>query len=319
MFLMIGSRALSLYDGEMIFLFFFLAALSLRAQDFSFLSPRAPGSSFDAEGFYFPHSALDHGPEKNEVLSTSVGASHRFLKKGAHEVSAGARWTKLNFSPDEELRDYQNIQGSMSYKTTVEEKLRLFSLSYGSASDRPFRNGRDNTLSANYFHQFNRRWFGVVNYSNNRAFLNNIPLPGFLYIKEMTPERSLVVGFPVIYWVTQLSPSLSLRYFGVLPWTHRLRVAYTALPELTPYFSFEHNPQSYFRHDRENVRDRFFWVEKRLALGLELPYRGAKFDVASGWAFDRQFFEARNFSESKSFLYNLENSYFISLSHRYQF
>jgi hypothetical protein len=43
-----------------------------------------------------------------------------------------------------------------------------------------------------------------------------------------------------------------------------------------------------------------------------------KYDFGGGHAFDRQFFEARNFTDDKNFLINLEKSWFVGLVLRYK-
>src|SRR5690606_12799452 len=134
-------------------------------------------------------------------------------------------------------------------KETEADKFWFMSLSYGSASDRPFKNNRDNTLGANFIKKFNSNWFALVNYSNNRNFLNNIPIPGFFYIKEMSREQTLVFGIPFIFWMKPISDNWSFRYLGLLPWTHRLKILYTKFAMISPYVSLEQSPQSYFRHD----------------------------------------------------------------------
>ena len=63
-----------------------------------------------------------------------------------------------------------------------------------------------------------------------------------------------------------------------------------------------------------------FWFERRFALGVERKVSKAlKNDLVGGYAFDRQFFETRNFSEKKRFLINADNAYFIGLNLRYSF
>src|SRR5690606_26064877 len=111
-------------------------------------------------------------------------------------------YQKLDLNDQAEfVRDYYNVQGSISYRRMTEDQnFWSAAVSFGSASDEPFKNGRDSTLGANFLKKFNRRWFGILNYSNNRSFLNNIPLPGFIYVKEMSQERSLILGFPIVYW-----------------------------------------------------------------------------------------------------------------------
>lgn len=293
------------------------------AQDFfNFLSPESPMTSIEVEGAYLPPSEMDGGTDKTQVTSSAIGINQRVYGSEKHIVVVGAKYQKLDLTADSPfLRDYYNEQLNLSYKRTLpDNKFWLGSVSYGSASDRPFKSSRDNTLSANYVQKVNDRWFFVANYSNNRSFLNNIPLPGFFYVKEMSVEKTFIVGFPIIYWQRPLTENISLRYFGLIPFSHKLRFLYTRWRVFMPYVGFEQSPQNYFRHDREDRYDRFFWFERRLALGLEgKVVKGMRFDLSGGLAFDRQFFEAENFLQDKDNVVDLEKSYFVALSIRYNF
>lgn len=267
-------------------------------------------------------SDIEGGKDQTQVFSNAIGANQKVYDEGRNLVTLGGKWQKLDLSArSPALNDFYNIQGSIGYRRMMDEnRFGFASLSYGSASDRPFKSNRDNTLSANYIQKFNARWFGVVNYSNNRTFLNNVPLPGFFYVKEMTKEKALIFGFPIIYWMTPIGENWSFRYLGILPWTHRLKILYTKYKFLLPYVGFEQAPQSYFRDGRESRKDRFFWFERRLGAGVEGGlWRGFRYDLFSGLAFDRQFFEARNFTEKKNFNLDLENAPFVQLSLRYAF
>jgi len=293
------------------------------AQDFfGFLSPDAPLTSIELEGFYLPNSDVDGGIDNSQVVNTAIGINQRVYRDEKHFVAVGAKYQKLDLTAENPfLRDYYNQQLSFSFKRNFEEnKFWLGSLSYGSASDRPWENNRDNTLSANYIQKVNERWFIAANYSNNRPFLNNIPLPGFIYVKEMTQERQFIVGFPFILWQVPMSDHFSFRYFGLLPFAHRMKILYTKNRRIMPYVGFEQSPQTFFRHDREERYDRFFWFERRLQIGLEGKIsKSMRFDLSGGLAFDRQFFEARNFTQDKKNEVDLEKAGFAALSIRYNF
>jgi hypothetical protein len=57
--------------------------------------------------------------------------------------------------------------------------------------------------------------------------------------------------------------------------------------------------QAWFRSDRVNRNDQFFYYEKRAEAGVVVtPTKGVSLDLAGGYAFDRYFFETQNFSLS---------------------
>ena len=305
-----------------LFLIFFLPTWAFAQDFFSFLSPKAPGTSIELEGLYLPDKYMDGGNDNTQVLFSSVGVSQKVYEEGKNSVVVGGKYQKLDINARNPLlHDYYNIQGSVAFRRmTDDNKFWSTSLSYGAASDKPFKNGRDSTIGVNYLQQFNSKWFGVLNYSNNRPFLNNIPLPGFFYIHEMSRERALIVGFPMVYWMTPITNDFSFRLFALGPWAYKARVLYTSWKFILPYIGLDQTPQTFFRHDRDERTDRFFWFERKAALGVEGFLKGGiRYDLSTGLAFDRQFFEARNQTEKKNFLLNMENSYFVGLTIRYNF
>lgn len=280
----------------------------------NFFSPGARTTSIELEGNYLPNKPAEKSDE-TQVFERGGRIQQKIFGNKKDTVFVGARYNELDLSSSENLlRDYYNQDVSLSYRRTLPDDLFwLASVSYGSASDRPFQNSRDNTLSATYIQKYNLRWYGVLNYSNNRTFLNNIPLPGVFYVKELRPDSALVVGFPFIYWLKPLSENWSFRYLGFLPWSHRLKLLYR-WGKLFPYIGYEESPESYFRHDRDNDEDRVFWFERRAMMGVESTIgKNLRLDISGGWAFDRQFFEARNFTDEKEQLNNIDSSLFVSL------
>lgn len=305
----------------MLILFFHILALSLSAyaQDFSFLSDHAPQTFFEVEQLFAPTKELEKKGDGSKVHFSNVQMSHT-VKDRKSAVIVGARFQKLNLSGHNPiLNDYSNVQGSLGYRRGMGDgNFWFLSGSYGSASDRPFKNSQDGTLAINYIQKFSPRWFGILNYSNNRTFLNNIPLPGFFWVKEMSREKALILGFPFIYFMNPIHENWSIRYIGLIPWNHRLRLIYSKFNFIRPYLTFEQAPLSYFRHDREDIDQRFFWFERRVALGVEGGIsKSLRYDFMSGLTFDRQFYEAQNFNDDKSYLLNLEAGLFVALNLKY--
>lgn len=294
-----------------------------KGQDFfNFLNPDTSLTSIELEGNFLPQERVEDGADRTKVLHSSIAINQRIYRDDINQVNAGARSQKLDLNGESSfLRDFYNQQVSLSYRRSLaDDKFSLTSLSFGSASDRPFRNGRDSTVSINSIYKFSPKWLGVVNYSNNRAFLNNIPLPGVFYIHELSRENSLIVGFPLIFWNKSLGSKWGIRYFGLMPWNHRLRLIYKYNEKVSFYSGFEQSPQTFFRHDRRSRYDRFFWFERRLGLGAEGTItKSFRYDFSSGLSFDRQFFEARNFSEKKEFLINADRALYVALNMRYTF
>ena len=288
-------------------------------------------SAFDAsnfstrlelENFSTANADVENGEQDSAVHQRLAGVQTSLYQDDSNFIALGGRWQTLDFAENSKgLRDYDNISGNLTYRRVLPEK-RFWSinLNYGSASDQPFKDGRDGTVGATFLQKINPRWMWLVNYSNNRVFLNNVPLPGFVYFHTMTKEKSLVLGFPFIYWVTPLHKYISLRYFGLLPWSHRLRVMYVKNDGVSPYLGVEQGALTYFDTRREEQRDRTFWFERKLTAGVEGKFNeNLNYDFQTGLAFDRILYEARNFSEAKNYLINFENALFVSLSLKINF
>lgn len=287
---------------------------------FQFLTPESPSTSIEVEGIYLPLREAEKGRDNSSVTNLDLRLQQTVYQSKKDLLAVGAKHEELSLSGNLLLlKDYYNQQGSFLFKRQKEvDQFWMTTVSYGTASDRPFKNARDNTLGANYIQRFNAKWFGVLNYSNNRSFLNNIPLPGVFYIHEMSREKMLILGFPVIFWKTPLGPSWSFRYTTFIPWSHQLQLSYYGLGKVHPYLALVQAPESYFRHDRAEVEDRVFWFERRVGAGIEGKVtQKLHFDFFSGMAFDREIFEASDFSGEKENLVNLENTPFFSLKLRY--
>lgn len=292
-------------------------------QDFlSAFSPESPRTLIEFEGTFLPDSAIESSKDESHVFFQSLDIHQRVYGNDQSSLSVGAKYQKLDLNSDHPfLHDYYNQQGSLTYRQKLSDnKFWLGNVSYGSSSDRPFKSSRDSTIGANLIYKFGPKWFGVANYSNNRTFLNNIPLPGFFYIKEMERKKVFIIGFPLIYWMRPLGENWSFRYFGLLPWSHRFRLFYENFSSVKPYVGIEQQPLTFFRHDREERYDRFFWFERRMITGIEGDVtKNMRYEVWSGFSFDRKFFEARNFSEKKEFLINLDTAYLLGINLRFKF
>jgi hypothetical protein len=291
------------------------------AQDlFNMLAPESPATVFDIDGSFAPQSEIDHSGKQTHVFNQNINFSQRVYEGEKNRVSIGAKYNKLDITNGPGVNDFYDEQVSINWRHLLpDQRFVLYNASFGSASDRPFKNNRDNTIGANIIYKYDSKWFIVGNYSNNRIFLNNIPLPGAFYVAEASQFRKLIVGFPFVIWMRPISEKWSLRYIGFIPWSHKLRFLYNGFKTFRPYVGLEQNPQTYFNHDREERYDRLFWFERRLITGIEGDLtKSLKYDLGGGYAFDRQFFEARNFQQDKNFLINLEASWFVGLGLKFK-
>ena len=206
--------------------------------------------------------------------------------------------------PSPVLNPYRSFQGNLAARRFGKaNRVRGVSLSYGSASDRPFAKAENNTAGANYIYQFNEKWWGLVNWSNNRTFLNNVPLPGVFYVAKMTQQETLMIGFPAVIWRYRMASGFEAQYFGFLPYNHRAHIGWFWNPLHGITLGYEHRPQTFLRDERISKRERLFFVESRTMLevqGAIIP-RLLQWQVGVGTAFNRRVYEAKNIQEEKRF------------------
>jgi hypothetical protein len=175
-------------------------------------------------------------------------------------------------------------------------------LGFGSASDKPFASWDEIFLDLNLFvripHGGRNAWLFFLNYSKTREFLPHVPLPGVGYWYEPNDQARLVVGIPFAFLTLRpvKEVSLSLSYFIVR--SVRARVTYSPLKSLHLYGNFEWRNESYYRAERQDDKDRLFYYEKQISAGIQVsPGRHVSIDLSAGYAFDRFYFEGRDYED----------------------
>lgn len=301
--------------------FFFVFILSMSsawAQDFAALfRPGASQKTFSFEETFYAPAAVNGSDRDLQQRQWRVRSAAPVWNNGKQEVTVGVEAGDLVLHhPSQALHPYRTVQGSLGWRYYGQEnKVRGVSLSYGSASDRPFARSANDTQSANYLHQFNARWWGVLNYSNNRSFANGVPIPGFYYVSKMSREETLLLGLPFVFWRKRYESGFDLQATTFLPWNHNLQAGYYWGPFTGVTLGFEHRPQQFFREEREHTRERFFYREQKLTLamnGAVIP-RILQWRVEVGRAFNRSFFEAENFNDSKTFDIPVDDTNFVGV------
>jgi hypothetical protein len=250
------------------------------------------------------------------IKENTAAGSHHFKRIKNSKVGVFGRYFELaNTKPG--IPNFYNIQFGASYRHYFENDKSLgIMASLGSSSDKPFKNGRDGTIMVNSTYQLSDKWVLLGNYSNNRAFLNNIPLPGFIYIQEQSREKTTMLGFPFIYILKPFyEDNFSFKYIGVLPYNHKMRILYNRLEIFKPYIGIEQGPFVFFDSDRTSNNVRTFWFERKAALGFEKSFGPfLKIDFQLGNSFDRQYFNARSFMRHHSNVQKIHDGAYGALS-----
>ena len=185
-------------------------------------------------------------------------------------------------------------------------------ITIGSPSDKPFASGDEIVVSANAFlqipHAETNAWLFYLDYSNNRDFLQHVPLPGFGYQFAPNEQLHALLGVPFanISWKPLDKLTLSASYR--IPREVHAKIAYQLLEPLRLYAGFDWHSERYLRHDRRDNHDRLTSYEKRVMLGMRWDMcEHAWLDLAGGWTFDRFWYEGEDYGDRSHNRLNLSD------------
>ena len=167
---------------------------------------------------------------------------------------------------------------SINYATFVDlQNSTGFSAQVSSPSDHPFHSWSETGVTLNYLERFRagdflsmNSWFVAVNYSNVRAFLNNIPLPGFGY--EWHREKwTWILGVPffAVFGEPWEKAIFAANYFP----TNQGSVSLTQfiLGPVQIFAQYTSRAQKFILVDRGLDSDRYVIDRQTAALGLRSP------------------------------------------------
>lgn len=173
-------------------------------------------------------------------------------------------------------------------------------LTVGTASDRPFADVEDLTLTSVGFVEVpwgsRDAWNFSLFYSPTSQL--PFPIPGVAYVWRPSERLTANIGVP-----------FSLRYDGDL-WTFsadyrpltavNLRAARKLGDDWQVYARYEIVNDIYWLAERTNSQDRLFLFDQRAAVGFERSLPGGfALDVSAAYVFDRSIFQAESFSDDR--------------------
>jgi len=172
--------------------------------------------------------------------------------------------------------------------------------SYGSASDKPFQNTDVSALSVTLIRKHTidptSSWTLFLNYSNNRSFLNHVPLPGFAYaFTNDNRTQGWVLGFPFSLWWARPAEKVSTTLFVLLPATAKFTLGYTVKPPYQINFKLQLGQEMYNLVDRREKDIRFYYETKKIAVGLKTILAPQTFfEIDLGKIFSRSIYDGRS-------------------------
>lgn len=189
---------------------------------------------------------------------------------------------------------------------------------FGSASDKPFHSADELSYRLDAYVKIpssnNNAWLFFVDYYNNREYLRNIPIPGAAYLYNPSDKLIAVIGLPVATLQYMPVDNLTVNLTYIMVTSVHAKVAYNLTASLNIYGAFDWNNELYARADREREKERIFYYEKLLSLGIHWQaFKYVGIDLSGGYAFNRFFFEGEQYNEKDGNNIDIENGPFVSL------
>lgn len=167
--------------------------------------------------------------------------------------------------------------------------------SYRSASDEPYGASRDKWVEHVFLHAFRPKGANQLvmgfNYSKNRGFLNDQPIPILGVAYKPYSDLTVIMGFPFFYFDMNIEnyirAQLTLTPVGLnTEFSHKIN------EELSIRLRGGIATRSYLHHNRIEDEERFFVNSKYLDISFRRALsKKTQYGLALGYSFDREFYE----------------------------
>jgi len=182
------------------------------------------------------------------------------------------------------------------------------SLTLGSASDFPFWSLSETTfnVTASLLYPGDNpksNYMVFLNESNNRPFLNYIPIPGFIWFYTPDPEDHLFLGLPFAGYSHRwnhalLDEPLNFSIFYLVPASLKVQFIQDLTSWLKVFTGLDFRQEMYLLRDRPTTATRLFYDEKRIFLGTTIDFsKSVELDLSGGYAFARRWFEGEKYTD----------------------
>jgi hypothetical protein len=211
--------------------------------------------------------------------------------------------------------DLWNIRFGTSYRHLYDNGwIAGGSVSFGSASDKPFENLNVMTAGVSAFLRVpsgeHNAWLFSLSYSSTSEL--PIPIPMVAYIYQPSDQLRINIGLPFQVMYRPLD-DLTFDFSYMLLRTVHARATYRIARPLRVYVGFDWENESYFLADRPKDNDRFFYYDKRVTAGVQLVVsKHVTLDLAGGYTFDRFYFEGAQYSDRNFNRLNIDDGPFAS-------
>ncbi len=309
-------------NSAFVLLISLLLSVGAKAQDFSRMV--APPAMQKTRAIFTdsiqPETHIGQGGDKTTMHRGVLAVAVPFAKTERNSWTVSTNYGWIDFAPDQQqVPDLYNFDLGLTYTEMIEDKkMWAGSFSIGSASDLLFKNPSVTTFRGNYFYvnpkSETETWMFLVNYSNNRPFLNNIPLPGFAYIYAPSKTFRGTFGAPFAQLSWEFAEGWTYNFFTLVPWVLKTSVDYTIAGPAKAYVGVDFSQATYYLHDRKDRNERLFYDEKKLFIGAKSPINKSLFaDLEAGYSFDRRFFTAEDYERDPANPIALGASVYVKL------
>lgn len=309
------------YFSRYVFITLIFSTCAASAQMFSGLMPPSKQRGvLTYTGSIQPDTTFNSTDGKASLNRGTVITSVPVYKseKESYSVSMLGHW--MDLYPDQTaMPDLYQFDVGLTYTRMVDEKAYwALNGNFGSASDKPFKDPSVDTIGGNFFYidpvDEKGSWIYLVNYSNNRPILNEIPIPGFAYI--YTPSKTFRgtfgAPFATIYW--EFVDRWSLNFFTLIPWVVKTSVDYSIAGPMKASLGLDFSQSTYYLYGRVNRKERLFYDEKRVYVGFKTPLsQQFMTEMEAGYSFDRRYFQDENYDISPKNAIHLGTSPYLKL------
>jgi hypothetical protein len=215
------------------------------------------------------------------------------------KIDSSATFPQTELTLPERLYD---IRLGASYRT-VRHDGSIYGAQVSVGNSSPVDLNSDNlTFSATLFTRQpstkNNAWLFFIAYSDDRAVLNYIPFPGFLYLWNPNPHWHIMAGLPILSaaWTptTQFKADALLSGFG----SAHAGITDSPLKRVRPWhlrLSADWGGDVFRRSDFSDHTDHIIFRSIRYTAGSSLNFGpNRSLDVYGGYATDRQIIEGRD-------------------------
>jgi len=183
----------------------------------------------------------------------------------------------------------------------------------GYAGDRPFANGRAwygkvDFVLAKKFSDIDALGVGI-DYDGHRTYAPDIPLPGFGWSHQISPELLSVIGLPLTSITWRPDPRLRIYADYILLTDFDLDIDFEFVKHWTVFSSLVTRDDAFFVSSLPN-HERLLATQRRIEAGLKFqPSKYVTVGVSVGYAFNIQFQKGWDYRSYSSYLHATPEPY----------